>query len=58
MSLRERQIPYDITYMYYLKYDTKDPIYETETDPQTESRLVPAKVGAWGSERKRLGIWD
>ena len=44
--------------MYNLKYDTKDPIYETETDPQTESRLVPAKVGAWGSERKRLGIWD
>jgi len=58
MSLRERQIPYDITYMYNLKYDTEEPIYETETDPQTESRLVAAKVGVWRSERKRLGIWD
>ena len=34
-SERERQIPYDITYMYNLKYDTNEPIYETETDPQT-----------------------
>ena len=26
------QIPYDITYMWNLKYDTNKPIYETETD--------------------------
>ena len=31
-SERERQIPYDITYMWNLKLDTKDPIYEPETD--------------------------
>ena len=31
-SERERQIPYAITYMWNLKYDT---IYETETDSQT-----------------------
>ena len=36
MSLRERQISYDITYMYNLKYGTNEPIYETEADPQTE----------------------
>ena len=30
-SERERQIPYDITYMWNLKYDTNEPIYETET---------------------------
>ena len=35
VSQRERQIPYDITYMWNLKYDTNEPIYETETDPQT-----------------------
>ena len=35
MSLRERQIPYDITYMYNLKYDTDELIYKTETDSQT-----------------------
>ena len=33
-SERERQI-YDITYMWNLKYDTNEPIYETETDSQT-----------------------
>ena len=31
-SERERQIPYDITYMWNLKYGTNDPIYRTETD--------------------------
>ena len=32
---RERQTPYDITYMWNLKYDTNEHIYETETDSQT-----------------------
>ena len=31
-SERERQISYDITYMWNLKYDTDELIYETETD--------------------------
>ena len=35
-SERERQIPYDITYMWNLKYDTYEPIYETETDSQIQ----------------------
>ena len=34
-SERERQIPYDITYMWVLKYDTNEPIYKTETDSGT-----------------------
>ena len=34
-SERERQIPYDITYMWNLKYDTNELVYETETDSQT-----------------------
>ena len=34
-SERERQIPYDITYMWNLKYDTNEPIYETETKLRT-----------------------
>ena len=34
-SDRERQIPYDITYMWNLKYNTNKLIYETETDSQT-----------------------
>ena len=40
-SKSERQIPYDITYMWNLKYDTKELIYETGTESQT-SRLVVA----------------
>ena len=35
-SERERQIPYDITYMWNLKYDTNELIYEKETDSQTQ----------------------
>ena len=50
----ETQIQYDITYK-ESKYDTKE-IYKTETDLQTQNRLVVAKrkVG-WG--RDGLGIW-
>ena len=32
---RERQIPYDITYMWNLKYDTNELIYETKTESRT-----------------------
>ena len=34
-EVRERQIPYDTTYMWNLKYDKNEPIYKTETDSQT-----------------------
>ena len=34
-SERERKIPYDITYMWNLKYDTNELICETETDSRT-----------------------
>ena len=30
----ERQIPYDIIYMWNLKYNTNELIYETKTDSQ------------------------
>ena len=32
---RERQIPYDITYMWHLKYDTNKVIYKAETESQS-----------------------
>ena len=32
---RERQIPYDITYMWNLKYNTNELNYQRETDSQT-----------------------
>ena len=31
----KRQIPYVITYIWILKYDTNAPIYETETESWT-----------------------
>ena len=49
-SERVRQTPYDITYMWNLKYDTNEHTY-------LEKRLVAAKrVQAWG--REGLGVWD
>ena len=32
----ERQIPYDVTYMWNLKYNTDELIYKRETDSQTQ----------------------
>ena len=34
-SEREKQILHDITYMWNLKYDPNESIYETETDSRT-----------------------
>ena len=34
-SEKERQTPYDITYMWNLNYGTDEPVYRTETDSQT-----------------------
>ena len=34
-EISQRQIPYDITYMWNLKYDTNELTYKTEIDPQT-----------------------
>ena len=34
ISQKEKEIPYDITHMWNLKYDTNELIYETETHSQ------------------------
>ena len=50
-------MPYDITYMWNLKYDTNEHIYEIEGDSDIENRLVVAnREGGWG--REGLGVWD
>ena len=57
-SERERQIPYEITYMWNLKCDTNEPIFETETDStDVENRLVVAEEG-WEWERDGVGGWS
>ena len=48
-SEQEKQIPYEITYIWSLKYDTNEHIYETGTESRTDNRLVVAKSGGSGS---------
>ena len=47
-SERERQIPNDIIYMWKLKYDTNELIYETKTDSLTHRIDLWLEAGAWG----------
>ena len=55
-SERERQIPYDIPYMWNLKQDTNELFYKTETDSQTQKAnlWLPKGKGGWG--RDKLGV--
>ena len=48
-SEKERQIPYDITYMWNLKYDTNEIIYETETESQIY------RTNLWLPKERELG---
>ena len=50
MSLQEKQIPYDIIYMWNLKYGTNEPTYKTETDLQTR------RTALWLPRGKREGV--
>ena len=54
----ERQIPYDITYIWNLKYGTNKPIDKAETD--IENRPVVAKGGREVAEglNRSLGLVD
>ena len=51
-SKSERKTPCDITYMWNLKYNTNEHIYETETDSQTwrTDLWLPRR-----SEERRVG---
>ena len=51
-SERERQIPYDITYMWNLKSDTNELIFKIKTDSQTY-RTDLWLLGWWGD---KLGV--
>ena len=60
-SERERQIPYDITYMCNLKYGTNKPIYRTKPDSETwVTDLWLPRGRGWGEGREwdELGLWD
>ena len=53
-SERERQIPYDVTYMRNLRYNTNEDIYETETDPQIQRQTCGCQ-GERGMGEGRIG---
>ena len=57
---RERQISYDNSYMWNVKYNTNEHIYETETESQTQRRDVWLPVGKAVSEGwiGHLGLAD
>ena len=58
-SEREKQILYDITYMWNLNYGTKELIYEAETDSQTyrTNMWLPEGV-VWERWTGSLGLAD
>ena len=53
-SERERQILYDITYMWNLKNSTSELMYKTETDSDIENKLP--KGDGWGGINWEYGI--
>ena len=55
VSQQERQIPYGITYTWNLKYGTDEPMYRTETDPQTW--ISEVAKGEGGKEWDGRGAW-
>ena len=51
ISHKEKDIPYDITYVWNLKYDINDPIYKTEIDCRLREQTCVSQGGG-GNE------WD
>ena len=52
---RNRQILYDITYVWNLKNNTNESVYKTDTDSQTQ------KTNLWlpkGSGMDKLRVWN
>ena len=54
---KKRQISYDITSIWNLKYSRNEHIYETKAVTDIKNRFVVGKRwGRWG--RERLGVWN
>ena len=55
-SGREKQIPYDITYMWNLKYNTNQHVYKTKTDSWIKRTDLWFTKGNEGVAREGLGV--
>ena len=54
-SVRQKQIPYDITYMWNQRYDTSELIYKRVTDIENKLWLPKREEDGEGD---KLEIWD
>ena len=52
-EVSQREMPYDITYMWNLNYDTNELIYKAEADSQTQTHGCQG-----GGMREGVGGWD
>ena len=52
----KQKTTHDITYLWNLKYDTNEHIYETEIDSQIQRTDLWLPWLGWG--RDELGVWD
>ena len=57
-SVRRRQTPHDVTYMWNLRYDADELIHDIETDSCTERTDGVAKGEGRGRDGVRLGSVD
>ena len=55
-EVRQRQILYDITYMWNIKNNTGKSIHKTETQSQKQKNMVTQGEKEW--ERNKLGVQD
>ena len=57
-QVRERQMLYDITYLWNIINDTSEVIFRTEIDSQTWKTILWLLKGKQGWERGKLGVQD
>ena len=58
-SVRESQIPYSITHLWYQNNDAGELIYQTETDRDTGRMCDGSKGGTgWGAKSRNLDVKD
>ena len=56
-EVRERQILYNIIYMWNLKNNTNESIYRTETDSTDIANKLMVTIGEREGVREKLGVW-
>ena len=49
-------MPYDTTYMWNLKYETNEPIYEIESETQRTGWWLPKQRGCEGGMEWKFGV--